>query len=378
MISTSKKKAPLTPWALQRPNGKILANLSSSASLAPSLWSPTRFLLRGPAHLRCKHSPMRPHVVLKLEHHNKATVVANVQQQYIPTLMSNGPRTELIKVHKDFFIPFDFLPSWINFSFLPHPTYPGMECLMNPVYGLNIEFTNILAGNGSNHHNSSTTRISSLKDTLIDNICLKAFNTPDKTTIMLLALLANSNRRPLCALNNLERAMQYNLTLFLFVNWTTIFIDMNTTPIDIHNCNTIIPTVTPINPAATPNAVTQKFINLFNCQDNSINQAHLQPQQVQHHPADHPPLFLPLRTIDPSSSSLPAKPQASFLAALIVSVMANTVTHTHDALMPHEGLPSTFMTKINNDSHIIWDVLHVTFSLIPNYLHSINQNNEYS
>eukprot|EP00536_Pseudo-nitzschia_multiseries_P018470 jgi/Psemu1/55759/gm1.55759_g len=37
-----------------------------------------------------------------------------------------------------------------------------------------------------------------------------------------------------------------------------------------------------------------------------------------------------------------------------------------------DNLPPSFTTKIDNDSHIIWDILHVAFSMIPNYLHVVN------
>eukprot|EP00536_Pseudo-nitzschia_multiseries_P015581 jgi/Psemu1/43138/gm1.43138_g len=54
----------------------------------------------------------------------------------------------------------------------------------------------------------------------------------------------------------------------------------------------------------------------------------------------------------------------------------STCTH-HCSQTPDDDLPSTFITKIDNNSHIIWDVLHVAFSSIPDYLHILNQNNRY-
>eukprot|EP00536_Pseudo-nitzschia_multiseries_P014094 jgi/Psemu1/37525/gm1.37525_g len=55
----------------------------------------------------------------------------------------------------------------IIFSFLSHPAYAGIEHLMNPAYGLNINFTDILLADGSNLHDSANT-ITHLKDKILD------------------------------------------------------------------------------------------------------------------------------------------------------------------------------------------------------------------
>eukprot|EP00536_Pseudo-nitzschia_multiseries_P015147 jgi/Psemu1/41435/gm1.41435_g len=161
-------------------------------------------------------------------------------------------------------------------------TIQGIENLMNPIYGLNINFINILFADGSNLHDSIT-MISCLKEQLLDNICINSFNTPDTAKI---ALLTNhftlmvpfdniKRSKPMHIINNLECAIH-------------IFINMSITPISIHNFDLFailtsfpkpttqppaIPTVP--NPAAaatakTGNPLNQQFLALFNQQANIL------------------------------------------------------------------------------------------------------------
>eukprot|EP00536_Pseudo-nitzschia_multiseries_P010464 jgi/Psemu1/26030/gm1.26030_g len=107
--------------------------------------------------------------------------------------------------------------AYINVSLLPHPAYAGIEHLMNPVYGLNINFTNILLADGSSLRDSATT-ITYLKDHLLDNIYCFALTAPfDNSKVS----------KPLHTINNLEPAMQYitkttcnlkDLPLFIHAN----------------------------------------------------------------------------------------------------------------------------------------------------------------
>eukprot|EP00536_Pseudo-nitzschia_multiseries_P005219 jgi/Psemu1/11993/gm1.11993_g len=176
----------------------------------------------------------------------------------------------------------------------PFETPPGTPSqvspphLTNPIYGLNINFTNILLSDGSKNLSDSANTITHRKSKLLENIQNNnhAFNTPHKTKIVLLtycftlAALFDKNTKaskPICTINNLERAI--------------IFIDMNVTPIDVHNFDhlgntsspkptTIPPTIPTIpNPAAaaaapptTRNTSNQQFVALFNQQTNISQQ----------------------------------------------------------------------------------------------------------
>eukprot|EP00536_Pseudo-nitzschia_multiseries_P004300 jgi/Psemu1/9665/gm1.9665_g len=329
----------------------------------------------------------------------------------------------------------------------------GIENLMSPVYGLNIRFTGIPFADGSNLLDSAN-MISSLKEWLLDNICTNFFSTPDTTTIallveclMLMVPFKNSKAsKPLRTINNLGRAMHTkatcphhnkDLALFLNVNWTNIFIDMNATPINVHNFEVFgitslpkpatqppaLPTLP--NPATTKTTTTtlnQQFVALFNQQTNILQQqsklltnltpsrttpqtlhpyillkfntvannqytftyTHYfyhtpgQPAIIQTQTSIHctkcgksltPPSWSPASSLSTNAKILPHMPSTNGTqhSKLIVSGMENTVTHTH-ALTKHDNFPSTFRTKTKNESLIIWDILHIAFSTIPDYI----------
>eukprot|EP00536_Pseudo-nitzschia_multiseries_P007361 jgi/Psemu1/17820/gm1.17820_g len=144
--------------------------------------------------------------------------------------------------------PRDYFPgiAYIGFSFLPHPAYAGIENLMNPVYGLNITFTNILLADSSNLHDSDT--------------------TPQEYLLL----------HPHCTIQQQQS--------------NSIFIGMNTTPINVHNFAhfgqtsfpkpTAIPQAVPtiLSPAAaantttTTNALNQQCVAIFNQQTNILQQ----------------------------------------------------------------------------------------------------------
>eukprot|EP00536_Pseudo-nitzschia_multiseries_P003980 jgi/Psemu1/8949/gm1.8949_g len=121
--------------------------------------------------------------------------------------------------------------------YYPEIAYISIENLMNPIYGIYINLTKIILADDSNLHDSVTT-ISYLKERILDNIHSNNFNTSDMTKIALLtdrstltAPFDNSKTsKPLHTISNLERMMQY----------ISIVIDMNITPIDVHNFNLFV------------------------------------------------------------------------------------------------------------------------------------------
>eukprot|EP00536_Pseudo-nitzschia_multiseries_P018125 jgi/Psemu1/54215/gm1.54215_g len=126
--------------------------------------------------------------------------------------------------------------TWLTSQYTP---------LMNPVYGLNINFTDILLADSSNLCDFTTTFLY-LKNRLFENICNNAFDTQDASNILLLTdcltLTAPFNNskasKPLHTIKSCERTMHFvtkanrnttDITLFIHFSWSRIFIDMNTT-----------------------------------------------------------------------------------------------------------------------------------------------------
>eukprot|EP00536_Pseudo-nitzschia_multiseries_P011911 jgi/Psemu1/30471/gm1.30471_g len=172
----------------------------------------------------------------------------------------------------------------IDFSFLPNPAYAGVEYLMSPIYG-NIKFTHILLADGSNLRDSNTT-FPYLKDRLLKKVCDNAFNTQDKSTIALLtdcftftAPFDNSKAsKPLCTIRSLERAMHFvtktncnttDIILYIHINWSSIFINMNPTPINVHNFAHFGQTSFPKTHYHPSSPSNQQFVALFNQQTTS-------------------------------------------------------------------------------------------------------------
>eukprot|EP00536_Pseudo-nitzschia_multiseries_P016688 jgi/Psemu1/47328/gm1.47328_g len=184
----------------------------------------------------------------------------------------------------------------ISISFLPHPSYPGIKHLMNPAYGLYILFTGILLGDSSNLHDSANIT-SYAKEQLLDNIHLNTFNMIDRMKTLLLAdcfmLPApsdNSKTNKLlhtaphleCGVHFVCKNKRYSskvvIALYIYVNWTSIFIDMNAIPIDTHNfdvfstipflkpANALTTAIPPVTTAGNTTINTQQFIQLFNNQ----------------------------------------------------------------------------------------------------------------
>eukprot|EP00536_Pseudo-nitzschia_multiseries_P002594 jgi/Psemu1/5830/gm1.5830_g len=210
----------------------------------------------------------------------------------VPPLDDTPPGTpgSQVKKNHDYYYP---EIDYIDFSFLSHPAYTGIEHLMNPTYGLNIKFTEILLDDGFNL-SDSIAMIPNIKNSLIlENICNNAFNTQDTSTIALLtncftltAPFDNSKAsKPLCTLNNLERTMQF----FTKNTCSTASSLTYVPPTGVHNFKhfgqtsfpkpTTIPHAIPTtpNPAAattttTTNASNQQFLSLFNQQTSILQQ----------------------------------------------------------------------------------------------------------
>eukprot|EP00536_Pseudo-nitzschia_multiseries_P008599 jgi/Psemu1/20795/gm1.20795_g len=367
----------------------------------------------------CVQTPPRLTVLQKLNPGNKLLSLAL-------NIYNSLPRTRSVK-HSE---STSFLP---NYSIMVPPSvdsspgtpglqvntpcayypgiYTGIENLMNPIYGLNINFTNILRADASNLRDSPTMLVPYLKNRLLENICNNTFSAQGMLNITLLTdhftltvSFDNSKAsKPLHTIKSLECNMQFvtktyhsttNLMLFIHINWSSIFIDMNTSFPKLTTIPQPVPTIANPAPATTTTTTTTTTNTLnqqFYLQQESKMLTNVNQSKTSSPQTIHPYIPMKFDTI--------ANDRYMFNHTYYRFHTPDQLTLLHDANItpPHQmryviysayylassflthndtdNLPATFMTKINNDSCIIWDVLYLAFSTIPKYVHILNQNN---
>eukprot|EP00536_Pseudo-nitzschia_multiseries_P009471 jgi/Psemu1/23270/gm1.23270_g len=201
----------------------------------------------------------------------------------------------------------------------------------------------------------------------------------------------SKTNKPLCTLTHLERVI-----IYVYANWTSIFIDMNAAPIDIHNFD-----VFTIPPGATATAHPTLFNNqaiILQYQTKLISSLKQSTSQTltlhsysipmkfisnanggysfdhAHYNYDTPAqLTLLLDTNSTSSQQMCYVLGSVYKVSSFMSCDDTyfVLLHLGASSKKNNDLPFTFMTKIDNDPHIIWDLLHNGHGYYYETLHSI-------
>eukprot|EP00536_Pseudo-nitzschia_multiseries_P018039 jgi/Psemu1/53833/gm1.53833_g len=329
--------------------------------------------------------------------------------------------------------PRDYYPeiAHINFCFLPHPAYASIEHLMKSIYGPNIKFTDILLNDGSNLSDFVTT-IPNLKNRLLENIHNNALGTrgscsdnpPDWSSIFIgmdvspinlhnfehFAAAATAttttntlNQQFVALFNQLTIILQQQSKMLTNINQS------RTSPQTLHPC------------------IPMKFDTIANNCYYTFNHTHYRfhtPDQLNllHNANITPPRQMRyiINSTFPASSfftrdgayfvlnNLGASSKKNFRSTInwckdtipyalyewcktfqAHCVQYRKYCHSYPFFNPTcshprrfslgntgtHNLPATFMTKIDNNSGMIWGVLYLAFFTIPEYVHTLNQNN---